>query len=139
MKYELKPQDLNGILVVTDFILLVALVGLSLISQTKELSLIVLSLTTILYIVFGDDIEQLLSKNAPRKEGSREWVASLLLGGVLFSLGFIDLETIKNVIYEKWEIIGLIMSFALMSYGIGKSGYFKYAAYRIDPSGYFLI
>ena len=156
----------------TDLIFLEVLLLITLIVSTKESSLIVLSLITILYIVFGEDVEEVLKtafkldSNNPkkatrtffqiitlgsasivcrllrddqnnityRKEGSREWVASILLGIVLFLLDFIELNSVKNVIVEKWEIIGLIMSFALMSYGIGKSGYFKYAAYRITES-----
>ncbi|SMN11544.1 Arsenic efflux pump protein [uncultured Candidatus Thioglobus sp.] len=134
----MKIQKISAIfkpyIAVTDLILLGGLIILALISQNKEMSLIILSISTILYIVFGENFEKTLGKNIPRKEGSREWVASLSLGGVLLVLGFVDFKSIQNVIYEKWEIIGLIMSFALMSYGIGKSGYFKYAAYRITES-----
>lgn len=171
---HLKDQPSNNLfrqwIAATDIIFLELLLLLSLIIQTKEWLLIGLALTTILYIVFGEDAEKSLKTIfnndnisqssklsrlffklitfgiAPvlcrlmrdniihRVEGSREWVASVLLGLILFANGAINSESIVQVIQDKWEIIGLIMSFALMSYGIGKSGYFKYAAYRITES-----
>ena len=157
----------------TDLIFIELLFLLALFIQIKEWSLLSLSLVTIIYIVFGEDMDNFLKAiyKSPdagrlsrrlriffqfltfgaasrlckflrddqggivyRKEGSREWVASTLLGIVLLTNGLVEFDSIKQVIYEKWEIIGLIMSFALMSYGIGKSGYFKYAAYRITES-----
>jgi arsenical pump membrane protein len=169
----LQKKSLKQWVSVTDLMFVELLLLLTLLIQTKELSLLSLSFVTIVYIVFGEDMDNFLKEvfkpsNANRlsrrfqilfqfitlgtavrlcrflrdnqdsvvyrNEGSREWVASILLGIILLTNGLVEFDTIKQVIYEKWEIIGLIMSFALMSYGIGKSGYFKYAAYRITES-----
>ena len=124
----------------TDLIFIELLLLLTLFIQTKEWSLLGLSLATIVYIVFGEDMDNSLEAVfkfpntdklsrqlriffqfvtfgiasilckflrddqdgiAHRKEGSREWVASMFLGIILLTNGLIEFDSIKQVIYEK--------------------------------------
>ena len=113
--------------------------------------LFVVSVLCVLSIIFGEQIESLLrmalrvpSPASSDKSSSlggwakivdtltaREAIVPVgaMAGCLLF--GYVSLHTVEEVSSRKIEILFLILTFAVISYGIKQSGYFKYAAFRV--------
>ena len=113
--------------------------------------LLVVSVLCVLSIIFGEQIGSLLrmalrvpSPASSDKSSSlggwakivdtltaREAIVPVgaMAGCLLF--GYVSLHTVEEVSSGKIEILFLILTFAVISYGIKQSGYFKYAAFRV--------
>ena len=101
-----------------------------------------LSVLTVLLIVFGDELEKwLLGAESRPNVGwlrsianallSREALLPCFLIAGLWLAGYVRTENIGNAIFGKFDILLLILSFAVLAQGIKHSGYFKYSAYRV--------
>ena len=113
--------------------------------------LLIVSVLCVLSIIFGERIESLFRNTLrlPPLESTGEsssptvWnrlVETLMAreavvpvgamaGCLLF--GFVGLASLEEALSGKIEIIFLILTFAVVSYGIKQSGYFRYAAFRV--------
>ena len=113
--------------------------------------LLVVSVLCVLSIIFGERIESLL--RSPLRLPALDSVGALaspagwgkvvetltareaivpvgaMAGCLLF--GYVSLASLEAAFSSKIEIIFLILTFAVISYGIKQSGYFKYAAFRV--------
>ncbi len=99
--------------------------------------------SSIIGIVFGDDLK-LFKKNLHsdakvednknrllRSILSREAILPVVMLVTLILLGVISIPAVVSVFYDKVGILALIFSFAFISFGIGRVGYFKFAAFKI--------
>lgn len=92
--------------------------------------ILTLSATVVLLIIFGERFALDLWLEARGIPG-REAVVPLCAMAVALFLGAVQPETIPRVFAEKIDIIVFILSFAVIAEGIGRSGYFAFAAYKI--------
>ena len=113
--------------------------------------LFAVSVLCVLMIIFGERMESLLRRllrispsgevlvptAAPGWSKIAETLTAreaLLPVGVLAGLllfGYVGTRSLEEAFFGKIEIIFLILTFAVISYGIKQSGYFKYAAFRV--------
>ena len=133
-----------------------ALIGLALVAATAVFylaglptayALLAISVIAVLAIIFGEKLEVLLparrflavaSLQDPtgwRKVigvlTSRESVLPAFAMAGCLTFGYANPTALERVFTEKGEIIFLILTFAVIAYGIKQSGYFKYAAFRV--------
>jgi arsenical pump membrane protein len=92
--------------------------------------LLTLSATVVLLIIFGERFALDLWLEARGIPG-REALIPLTAMAVALYLGAVHPATIPKVFAEKIDIIVFILSFAVIAEGIGRSGYFAFAAYKI--------
>lgn len=92
--------------------------------------LLTLSATVVLLIIFGERFALDLWLEARGIPG-REAVVPLMAMAAALYLGAVHPDTIPKVFSEKIDIIVFILSFAVIAEGIGRSGYFAFAAYKI--------
>ena len=139
MKFALSPVTLNSVLAAA---ILGSALLLSVFQTPAALAIISLSIITVVLIVFGDDLERRVTRQATTVRGgwsqtlgtavlSRE--AMLPVGLVLGLLGadYVQPRTINTVAADKLDIVFLVLSFSIIAQGIKHSGYFKYSAYRV--------
>ena len=113
--------------------------------------LFAISILCVVSIIFGERLEiplrNLLRLSPPEEPQARSASAgwsriaetltareALLPVGVMAGLmlfGYVSIRSFEDVFFGKIEIIFLILTFAVISYGIKQSGYFKYAAFRV--------
>lgn len=60
----------------------------------------------------------------------REWWIPVIALGIGLGFSIVSLSSLQSAFIEKFEVIALIFSFGVMSAGLGKSGFFRYIAYR---------
>lgn len=89
-----------------------------------------ISITTIILIIFGErfKFEEIIESNG--LPGREAWLPIIMIG-VFFHLGYVDTNLVIETFNEKIDIILLIFSFAMISYGMAQSGSFEYLAYKI--------
>ena len=108
-------------------------------------SLLCLSVLSVLAIIFGENLEGLVPRwrfSHPMEESSgwakvvetlvsREALVPTfaLMGCIWF--GYVSPTALERVVVDKAQIVFLILTFAVVAYGIRQSGYFKYAAFRV--------
>lgn len=116
--------------IVTLLLLALGAFALSYDITSAPLTIIVLGLTTICLIIFG---ERYAIDNALEKRGipGREAWLPVIAVSIAYHLGAVTDSTVFQVIAEKSDIIALILSFAIISEGIARSGYFSFAAHKI--------
>ena len=118
-------------------------VALGIVFQVPPIwAILSLSVLTVLLIVFGDELEKWLLGDETRPNVSwlraignallsREALLPCFLIAGLWLSGYVKTENINNAISGKFDILLLILSFAVLAQGIKHSGYFKYSAYRV--------
>lgn len=115
---------------VTIITLLLGMVALVQAGGDSAQTIISLSVMTVVLIVFGERFaldEALEKRGIPGREA---WLSVIALAVALLT-GAVSPDTVPRVIGEKIDIIAFILSFAIISEGIAKSGYFSFAAYKI--------
>lgn len=108
--------------------------------------LLAVSVMAVVAIIFGEKLEQIslvrrvLRASSAETEGWRKIVESVtareamipvmvILGCMIF--GYVSMSALETAATEKAQIIFLILTFAVIAYGIKQSGYFRYAAFRV--------
>ncbi|MEZ0224512.1 MAG: SLC13 family permease [Alphaproteobacteria bacterium] len=130
MSEENQKSAFFGLPVNTLMILAVSVTLLWMYHAIPVAVILTLSATVVLLIIFGERFALdlwLESRGIP----GREAVVPLMAMAVALYLGAVQLETIPRVFAEKIDIIVFILSFAVIAEGIGRSGYFAFAAYKI--------
>ncbi|MEZ0261450.1 MAG: SLC13 family permease [Alphaproteobacteria bacterium] len=92
--------------------------------------ILILSAIVVLLIIFGERFKidlWLESRGIP----GREAILPMIAMALAIHFGAVHLDTIPRVFAEKIDIIVFILSFAIIAEGIGRSGYFAFAAYKI--------
>jgi arsenical pump membrane protein len=113
--------------VITLLILAAAGTALGLGHDSHGVVLVTLALSTIALIIFGERFaidEALESRSIP----GRDAFLPLIALSISVFLGAVSPATIPLVFSQKIDIICLILSFAIVSEGIARSGYFAFAA-----------
>lgn len=114
----------------TFLILAASAASLYFFSSDRAAILIILTLAPIALIIFGERFafdDALESRGIP----GREAIFPVFSLGLAFALGVVQPATLVHEFGNKIGIITLILSFALVSEGIARSGYFTFAAYKI--------
>jgi len=127
---DLKVTSKTRFPIVTLLLLTLASTGLFYAGGDAAITIIILSVVTIALIIFGErySIDYALEKKG--LPGREAWLPVLALSISIY-MGAVSPETIPEVISDKLDIIALILSFAVISEGIARSGYFSFAAYKI--------
>ena len=92
--------------------------------------LLTLSAAVVLLIIFGERFALDLWLETRGIPG-REAIIPIIAVGIAIAMGAVHPATIPRVFLEKIDIIVWILSFAVIAEGIGRSGYFAFAAYKI--------
>ena len=94
----------------------------------SDLFLGVLAVGVVLLIVFGEHsrFEQVIES---RGWPGREAIAPLAALALALALGALDVDRALSTVADKLDIVVLILSFAIVSYGLGRSGFFEFAAH----------
>lgn len=113
-------------------ILAVAIVvlGLAQLSTSPVLQLFCIAFGTILFIVLGEKSsseEKWELAGLPGREALAPTAALLAAVGV----GLVGPKDIQSALFGKFEILSLILSFAVISNGLSRCGFFEFAAYKI--------
>lgn len=92
--------------------------------------LILLMIATVFLVVMDRRLS--FEKKLRKKYGiDREyWIPAISLG-LAFALSLVTFSAFRTAFMEKFEVILLILSFGVMSAGLGKSGFFRYIAYKL--------
>ncbi len=115
---------------VTTLILLIAGTLLWKFHVSQTVTIATLALSCIALIIFGERFafdDALESRMIP----GRDALFPIIAMGIAIALGAVDPATIPKVFADKVDIICLILSFAIVSEGIARSGYFAFAANKI--------
>ena len=109
-------------------------------------ALLGISVIAVLAIIFGDKLEalppvRLLLADRPSELAgwwkipgaltARESVVPVLAMAGCLAFGWASPLALRHAVTDKSQIIFLILTFAVIAYGIKQSGYFKYAAFRV--------
>lgn len=109
-------------------------------------ALLGISVIAVLAIIFGDKLEalpparRLLADRPSELAGwwkipgaltARESVVPVLAMAGCLAFGWASPLALRHAVADKSQIIVLILTFAVIAYGIKQSGYFKYAAFRV--------
>ena len=87
-----------------------------------------LAVASVITIIFGKRFfweTNLENKGWPGREAFVPVIALL----ITLIMQHVTVDRVVQTFLDKVDILGLILAFALLSYGIGKSGFFEYAAY----------
>ncbi len=125
-----KKSALSGIPVNSLLILSAAAALLYVYQALPAAVILILSAATVLLIIFGERVGLDLWLETRGIPG-REAVIPLCATAVAIAMGAVHPATIPKVFAEKIDIIVFILSFAVIAEGIGRSGYFAFAAYKI--------
>jgi len=90
----------------------------------------VLAFASVVLIVFGERLELERKIEDLGLPGREAWIPVASVA-IAIALGAVGISDVTAVFDSKFHIIALILSFALVSYGISDSGYFEFAAYKI--------
>ena len=127
-------------------VLLAVTAGFYLAGTPAVFTLPAISVMVVLTIIFGEKLEDLplacriLPGDRPAPVGAGKLLlafstreamspAFVMLGCLLFN--YVDLPALQRAVIDKAQIIFLILTFAVIAYGVKQSGYFKYAAFRV--------
>ncbi len=130
MEIDEKKSRLGGFPINSVLILAAAMGALYKYQTIPAAVLLTLSAMVVLLIIFGERFKAdlwLESRGIP----GREAILPLIAMGIAIHFGAVHLDTIPRVFFEKIDIIVFILSFAIIAEGIGRSGYFAFAAYKI--------
>jgi arsenical pump membrane protein len=112
----------------------VALAIITFVDPDPSVSLMLLALVGVVTIVTESRFpleRRLEDRGLPSREA---WVPLLMLA-VMASYGLIDGDNIGHVVREDGPVIAFILSFALVSEGLRRSGFIHFLAYRLSERG----
>jgi len=121
----------NRIPFFTLFILLVTAISLYMFWSSHAGILLTLTLSPIALIIFGEHCFNIDDALESHGLPGREAIIPVISLCVALALGVVSSATIVSEFHNKIGIIALILSFAIVSEGIARSGYFTFAAYKI--------
>ena len=99
-------------------------------SDDPFLRILAAAFATVLFIVFGKRGRAETQWENYGLPGREFFLPLALLAFFMFD-GAIKMDALVSVIEEKMPIIALILSFAVISNGFARSGFFEWAAYKI--------
>jgi arsenical pump membrane protein len=96
----------------------------------EALILVLLMIATVFLVVM--DRRTSFEKELRQRYGfDREYWIPVISLGLAFLFSLVSFSAFRTAFIEKFEVILLILSFGVMSAGLGKSGFFRYIAYRV--------